>query len=61
MENGIFLYAANEGKLSWEDTYNQMAQEDDEWGDWQALDAESEIVVDQTRTLSKRRLIRKID
>ncbi len=27
MENGIFLYASNEGKLSWETTYNQMAQE----------------------------------
>ncbi len=38
LKEGILLHAANQGKLSWEDTYKQMAQEENEWSDWQDLD-----------------------
>ncbi len=42
VENGILLHAANEGKLSWEDTYKQMALEGDDWSDWQELDIDQD-------------------
>ncbi|MDH3327544.1 MAG: AbrB/MazE/SpoVT family DNA-binding domain-containing protein [Gammaproteobacteria bacterium] len=42
LSDGIFLHAANKGKLSWEDTYKEMAQEEDEWSDWQELDIDQD-------------------
>jgi antitoxin MazE len=42
-EEGILIYAAKSEKLSWEDTYKAMADaEQDEWTDWQNMDAAEE-------------------
>lgn len=42
-EDGILIYAAKSEKLSWEDTYKAMADaEQDEWTDWQNMDAAAE-------------------
>jgi antitoxin MazE len=42
-EEGILIYAAKSEKLSWEDTYKAMADaEQDEWTDWQNIDAAEE-------------------
>jgi antitoxin MazE len=42
-EHGILIYAAKSEKLSWEDTYKAMADaEQDEWTDWQNMDAAAE-------------------
>ncbi len=38
-DDGILIRATQSGKLSWEDTYKQMAEVDqEEWSDWQNLD-----------------------
>ncbi len=43
LEEGILLRAADKGKLSWEDTYKEMAaQEGDKWKDWQELDLDQD-------------------
>lgn len=42
MKDGVLLHAANKGKLSWEDTYKEMAQEDENWSDWQELDIDQD-------------------
>ncbi|GIK58897.1 MAG: AbrB/MazE/SpoVT family DNA-binding domain-containing protein [Chloroflexi bacterium] len=43
-ENGILIVAAKSEKLSWEDTYKAMANaEQDEWTDWQNMDAAEEM------------------
>ena len=43
LPEGILLHAANKGKLSWEDTYKEMANEvEPEWLDWEKLDSDSE-------------------
>jgi antitoxin MazE len=42
-ENGVLIVAAKSEKLSWEDTYQAMANaEQDEWTDWQNMDAAEE-------------------
>jgi antitoxin MazE len=42
-EDGILIYAAKSEKLSWEDTYKAMANEEqDEWTDWQNMDVAEE-------------------
>ena len=42
-EDGILIYAAKSEKLSWEDTYKAMANaEQDEWTEWQNMDAAEE-------------------
>jgi len=42
-KNGILIHAAKGGKLSWEDTYKEMAvMGKDEWADWQGLDIDQE-------------------
>ena len=41
--DGILIYAAKSEKLSWEDTYKAMANEEqDEWTDWQNMDVAEE-------------------
>ena len=41
--DGILIYAAKSEKLSWEDTYKAMANEEqDEWIDWQNMDVGEE-------------------
>ena len=44
VEGGILLHAANEGKLSWEDTYKEMTKAEDagEWTDWQEMDIDQD-------------------
>jgi len=42
VKGGILLRAVDDGKLSWEDTYKQMAlDEKGEWDDWQELDIDN--------------------
>jgi antitoxin component of MazEF toxin-antitoxin module len=42
--DGILIYAAKSEKLSWEDTYKAMSEaEQDEWTDWQNMDAAEEV------------------
>ncbi len=41
MDDGILIRAAQSGKLSWEDTYKQMAEvEQEEWDDWHNMDVD---------------------
>ncbi len=38
-QDGVLIHAAKEEKLSWEDTYKEMAAvEHKEWHDWQEMD-----------------------
>lgn len=40
-EAGVLLHAPQPGKLSWEDTYKEMARtEQGEWDDWGEIDIE---------------------
>ncbi len=40
-QDGVLIRAAQGGKLSWEDTYKEMADaEQGEWTDWQNMDVE---------------------
>ncbi len=40
-QDGILLRAVRSGKLSWEDTYKEMADaEPGEWADWQNMDVD---------------------
>lgn len=42
-QDGILIHASKSGKLSWEDTYKEMAvMEKEEWDDWQELDVDEE-------------------
>ena len=34
-EEGLLIHAPHDAKLSWEETYRQMAAEDEDWSDWQ--------------------------
>lgn len=38
---GIFVHSADNEKLSWEDTYSQMAASEEEWSDWAEMDIET--------------------
>ena len=41
--DGILIHATDRGKLSWEDTYKQMAgAEQGDWSDWEELDIDLE-------------------
>ena len=43
LENGVLIHAPQRGKLSWEDTYKEMARaEQGEWDDWQDVDIDLE-------------------
>ena len=42
LPQGILIHAGTDAKLSWEDTYKAMAQEQDEWVEWQELDIDAE-------------------
>ncbi|MEM6910660.1 MAG: AbrB/MazE/SpoVT family DNA-binding domain-containing protein [Verrucomicrobiota bacterium] len=37
-EGGIFIRSARPGKLSWEETYKEMAASNEDWSDWTELD-----------------------
>ena len=37
-ENGILLRKEENSQLSWADTYQEMAKEDEDWTDWADLD-----------------------
>lgn len=42
-QDGLLIHNAKSEKLSWEDTYKEMAvAEKDEWDDWQELDVDGE-------------------
>jgi antitoxin MazE len=34
-EEGLLIHAQQDAKLSWEETYRQMAAENEDWSDWQ--------------------------
>ncbi len=36
-KGGIFLKPVKDEKLSWEETYNEMKAEAEDWSDWDAL------------------------
>jgi antitoxin MazE len=36
-EDGLLIHAPGDAKLSWEETYREMAAEDEDWADWQNL------------------------
>ncbi len=42
-EEGLLIHARHEAKLSWEETYRQMATENEDWSDWQNLHDEDEL------------------
>ncbi len=37
-EDGILIHSKNTRKLSWENTYKAMNQEQEDWSDWQGMD-----------------------
>ncbi len=42
-EEGVLIRTAQGGKLSWEDTYKEMATvEQEEWTDWQNMDVDQD-------------------
>ena len=36
-EEGLLLKPKGQTKLSWEETYKEMAKSDEDWSDWEAL------------------------
>ncbi len=34
-EEGLLIHARHDGRLSWEETYRQMAAAKEDWSDWQ--------------------------
>ncbi len=37
-EDGLLLKPKKQSKLSWEETYKQMAKSQEDWSDWEAAD-----------------------
>ena len=42
-EEGLLIQARRDSRLSWEETYRQMAVENEDWSDWQNLHDEDEL------------------
>ena len=43
-EEGLLIHSARqEPQLSWEETYRQMAADDEDWSDWQNLPDEDQL------------------
>ena len=42
-EEGLLIHARRDAKLSWEETYRQMAAEKEDWSDWLNLHDEDEL------------------
>ena len=42
-EDGLLIHARQTTKLSWEETYRQMATENEDWSDCQNLQDEDEL------------------
>lgn len=40
VNGGIFIHSTKSGKLSWEDTYREMAASGEDWSDWADVDLE---------------------
>ena len=38
---GIFVHSAEKQKLSWDETYSQMAASEEDWSDWTEMDIEN--------------------
>ncbi|PYJ06913.1 MAG: hypothetical protein DME25_05265 [Verrucomicrobia bacterium] len=38
-QDGLLLKAKKKAKLSWRETYKQMAKSDEDWSDWEAVPA----------------------
>ena len=38
-QDGLLLRAKKKAKLSWRETYKQMAKSDEDWSDWEAVPA----------------------
>ena len=41
VEEGILIEKKGDSKLSWADTYREMAKSDEDWSDWADIDLES--------------------
>ncbi len=42
-EEGLLIHARHDAKLSWEETYRQMAAETEDWSDWQSFHDADEL------------------
>lgn len=42
-EEGLLIHARRDAKLSWEETYRQMAVAKEDWSDWLNLHDEDEL------------------
>ena len=42
-ENGILIKPLNDSKLSWEETYQQMAKTSEDWSDWHNVEDETNL------------------
>ena len=40
LPDGLLLKAPNYQKLSWEETYKEMAESDEDWSDWDAVSSD---------------------
>ena len=40
LPDGLFLRAPATGKLSWEETYKEMAESNEDWSDWDAVSSD---------------------
>jgi len=38
---GIFVHSTDYSKVSWEETYSQMAASEEDWSDWAEMDIDS--------------------
>ncbi len=42
-EDGILIKPLNDSKLSWEETYQQMAKTSEDWTDWHSFEDEANL------------------
>ena len=40
LPDGLLLKAPSDQKLSWEETYKEMAESDEDWSDWDAVSSD---------------------
>ena len=43
VDGGLLIHAKDSQKLSWEETYKAIAQEQEDWSDWQQVEDNNDI------------------
>ncbi len=43
VDGGLLIHARDNQRLSWEDTYKAIAQEQEDWSDWQQVEDNHDI------------------